>query len=112
MDCPPFPEPLRYVWKAFWRLRRRVPSTDCGPGPITWSDLESYCWVTGDRLASWEIILIETLDDLYLTASAAAIRQASNPESVPVSEGMDILTMDRPKRGRTSRAQALGSTTR
>lgn len=63
---PPFPEALRYLWVAFFRIRRRKGSGLNGPLPIELPDLAAFAVLSGIRLAPWETEIIEDLDDLWL----------------------------------------------
>lgn len=85
LACPPFPTALSYLWQAFLRLRGRAMPTMSGPGPITYSDLDSYTRLTRMSLAPWEVQILENLDDIYLAsvsaAQAADKEQATRPET-------------------------------
>ncbi len=63
---PPFPDALGYIWRTYFRLRRRMASGFAGPNPIGWQDIDAFSRLSGLRLAPWEIDLLERLDDLYL----------------------------------------------
>ena len=65
---PPFPKALAYLWRAYFRLRRRMAGGFAGPNPIGWQDIDAFVRQSGLRLAPWELDLIEALDDLYLEA--------------------------------------------
>lgn len=65
LACPPFPSALGYVWTAFSRLSARRGSNGFSINPIGWPDIEAFLRLSGQRLAPWEIRLIEQLDDLY-----------------------------------------------
>jgi hypothetical protein len=69
LALPPFPKALAYIWRAYFRLRRRTAGGFAGPNPIGWQDIDAFSRQTGLRLAPWEIDLLETLDDLYLAAT-------------------------------------------
>lgn len=62
---------LAYLWQAYHRLRRRK-GGGMGPGPIEWPDIDAFLRLSGVSLVPWEIEVIEELDDLFLTAVAAA----------------------------------------
>lgn len=42
-----------------------------GPAPIGWSEIVSYCRLTGQRLSPWEVSVIEATDNAYLKAMTA-----------------------------------------
>ncbi|NGO50424.1 hypothetical protein G6N73_04385 [Mesorhizobium camelthorni] len=69
LAVPPFPVPLAYLWRAFWRLRRRKGAGMSGREPIEWADLVAYLALTKTTLTPWEIEVIEDLDDLYRAAT-------------------------------------------
>jgi hypothetical protein len=70
LHCPPFPQSLLYIWKAFGRLRRRKGSNGFGMGPIEWPDVDAFCRNTKTQYSEWEIELIEMLDDLLLASQS------------------------------------------
>lgn len=68
LSCGPFPKPVGYLWRAFWRLRRRKGGSGFGLSPIEWPDIDAFVRNARVALVPWEIELIEDLDDLYLVA--------------------------------------------
>lgn len=70
LEVPPFPVELQYIWDAFWRLRRRKGGSGFALSPIEWTDIEAFCRFAGKSLSSWDVSLIEMLDDLYLDSQA------------------------------------------
>jgi hypothetical protein len=62
---PPPPVALAHLWQAFVRLSRRRGGSGFGPAPIGWGDLDAFMRLTGTRLSSWEVEIIEALDDLW-----------------------------------------------
>lgn len=70
LALPPFPEALRYLWRAFARIRRRCGGNGFGPSPITWGDIDAYSRLSGLRLSPWEVEVIEALDDALLASIA------------------------------------------
>lgn len=69
---PPFPLALAYLWDAFTRMRRRCGSNGYSANPISWSDIDGFDRYSGQRLAPWEVKIIEELDDLFLMRSSGA----------------------------------------
>ncbi|TIM07717.1 MAG: hypothetical protein E5Y62_18805 [Mesorhizobium sp.] len=72
LAVPPFPVPLAYLWRAFWRLRRRKGAGISGREPIEWSDLTAFLALTKSTLTPWEVEVIEDLDDLYRAATTSS----------------------------------------
>lgn len=70
LALPPFPEAVRYLWRAFARIRRRNAGNGFGATPITWADLDAYSRLSGMHLKPWEIEIIEMLDDLLLASKS------------------------------------------
>lgn len=70
--CPPFPRSLNYLWRAFYRLRRRKGSNGFAMMPIEWPDIDAFCRNARFPLAEWEVELIEMLDDLFLVSQQSA----------------------------------------
>lgn len=65
---PPFPMALAYLWNAYWRMRRRKGAGMSGHAPIEWPDIDAFVRLGGERLAPWEVEIIEQLDDAFLAA--------------------------------------------
>ncbi|WP_456236465.1 phage tail assembly chaperone [Devosia aurantiaca] len=66
LALPKFPEPVRYIWSAYWDIRSRRGSNGFGVVPITWSDIDAFARLTGLYLVPWEVKIITALDDLWL----------------------------------------------
>lgn len=70
LAVPPFPEELRYLWRAFVRLRNRINGNGMTPARISLQDLDAFNRLSGLRLAPWEVAIIEHLDDALLAANS------------------------------------------
>lgn len=66
LAVPPFPEAVRYLWDAFWRIRSRR-----GAGPLTLGEIADFIRLTGVQLAPWEVEIIERLDNAWRDAGKA-----------------------------------------
>ncbi|PWE57665.1 hypothetical protein DEM27_00175 [Metarhizobium album] len=74
LNCPPLPAALSFLWEIYLRLRSRKSTDGMGNAqPIEWSDFDAFNRLSGLRLQPWEIELLETLDNIYLRARAAAL---------------------------------------
>lgn len=67
LSLPSYPLPLDYLWSIYSRLRRRKGGGFSGPAPIEWTDIDAFCRIGKITLSPWEIEIIESLDDLYLS---------------------------------------------
>jgi hypothetical protein len=78
LECPPFPQAAERAWGVWHRLRTRRGPGATGPAPITWTDIDAFLRVTGNRLASPEIGFVEIIDNAYLksTAAPASVEEA------------------------------------
>ncbi len=83
VERPPFPAPLRYLWRLFWRLRRRKAGNGYGPNPIEWPDIDAFVRNARLKLSPFEIETIEMLDDAFLAA------QREKPDLDPLTETED-----------------------
>lgn len=77
LALPPFPEALRYLWRAFSRIRNRVNGNGYSMPRITMLDLDAFNRLSGLRLLPWEIEIIELLDDALLKSTG---EQEDEPE--------------------------------
>lgn len=42
-------------------------SSQLGPGPITFQEIEAYCRLTETQMLPWEVMAIREMDDAVLT---------------------------------------------
>lgn len=94
LAMPAYPAALDYLWKAYWRLRRRKAGGMSGPSPIEWPDLGEFNRSARLNLAPWEFQILERVDDAYLLAQAEQAEQEANPNQTAAddSEGVkDVL---------------------
>lgn len=73
---PPFPEAVRYLWNAYWRIRARAGGGETGPQPIRWPDIDAFIRLAGLRFAPWEVRIIEVIDDAWLRLFQAEVDEA------------------------------------
>ena len=55
--------PYRYLWNLYRRLASRRQYSDGIPLSISFTEIESYSKLTRTPLDSWEVSIIEALDD-------------------------------------------------
>lgn len=67
---PDFPEELRYLWRAYLRMRNRTAPGFAGVNPIGWGEIDAFVRNSRLSLAPWEIEVIEALDDAFMEAKA------------------------------------------
>ena len=67
--APVLPAALSYLWNHFAMLHRCRGNNGFGPNPISWSEMQAYCYMTGARLAPWEVEAIRLLDDEFLLST-------------------------------------------
>lgn len=70
---PPF---AVHVWNTFSRLANARGGTGFGPAPLSFSEIDAFCRLTGERLDFWEIDAIRELDDAYLEEAAARAKDS------------------------------------
>lgn len=56
-----------YLLRWFWQIRRRTHHGFSGPQPITWPDIDHWATRSGNAPESWEIRIIEILDDVFFS---------------------------------------------
>lgn len=74
-DAPEVPECGYHAWEIWWRLNARRPSGDTQT-PISWSEMQSFCNMTGVLLVPSDVAMIESLDNAYLIAVSEERRGA------------------------------------
>lgn len=65
LQGPEFPDLLGHIWLDFLELRRTKKSTELGPEPIDYKDLEAWSNMTGATPTPRDIELILRLDGAY-----------------------------------------------
>jgi hypothetical protein len=68
------PPAVAYLWSAFLRLHCRRGSNGFGASPLSWSEIDAFCRLSGVRLAPWEVEIVEALDDAYMAEQAKDAR--------------------------------------
>lgn len=82
LETPPLPKALAYLWKAYFRLRRRCSGGFTGPNPVSWRDFDAFARQARLALAPWEIEILERIDDCYLQPS---ITKRAAPKDQPAN---------------------------
>jgi len=62
----PLPPAAAYLWGTFLRLHTRRGNNGFGVLPLSWSEIDAFCRLSGVRLAPWEVEIVEALDDAYM----------------------------------------------
>jgi hypothetical protein len=77
-DSPKLPREMRYLWRTFLSLHRARTSNGWGPNPITWSEMDAFCRLTGSPLDPWEAEAVRALDEAFLEVAAGANEGATH----------------------------------
>lgn len=62
---PPFPDAGISVWDAWLDLHDARQPGMSGPGPLTFSEIDAYIRLTGNRLRSWQVEAIRSMDRVF-----------------------------------------------
>lgn len=92
---PAFPDGAAYLWTCYLRLRHRAAPGFAGPSPVTWQDIDAFIRRSGMRLASWEIRVIERLDDVFLgrIADDDAPPKSAPVDGTPMRDGASLKAL-------------------
>lgn len=71
-NAPDMPELVAHVWQFFVRLHKRRGSNGMGENPLLYSEIESWCRLSGISLYQWELDTIEAIDDAYMSEQSEA----------------------------------------
>lgn len=74
LQIPDFPEEYTHAWEAYRDLAAQRGSNGFGPSPISYSEMEAYCRLTGRVLYSYEVEGITIIDGAYLLAQSNAAK--------------------------------------
>lgn len=77
LDLPHLPAPLVYLWNLYARLSARRSAGGFGPSRLSWQDIDAFQRVTGRKFNSWEVEVVEALDDIEVTAMNEASKRAA-----------------------------------
>jgi hypothetical protein len=69
LRIPPFPEPIRTLWNKFLSLHEGRTYGINGVNPISYTDMDAWMRVTGNRLDQWEVEAVMRIDKAWLKAS-------------------------------------------
>ena len=69
-DAPSLPDGLATLWSDFMDLHSSRSVGMGGAGPISYSDLDAWQRVTGNRLERWQIKAIRRADNAYFASRA------------------------------------------
>jgi hypothetical protein len=67
LEGPQLPEVLAYLWGGFVELSAARSSTDAGPNPVGWLEIEAWARLTRRSLSAWEVDVLRSLDVVWLT---------------------------------------------
>lgn len=74
-EGPDIPECGYHAWEIWWRLNARRPSGETQT-PISYSEMHSFCDMTGVILVPNDVQMIEAIDNAYLIAVSEERRGA------------------------------------
>jgi hypothetical protein len=74
-EQPEIPECAYHAWEIWWRLNARRPTGE-NQTPISWSEMQSFCAMSGVVLLPDDVAMIEALDNAYLIAVSEERRGA------------------------------------
>jgi hypothetical protein len=69
-DQPEISDDYEHVWTWFWQLNARRQQGMNGPQAITFTEIEAWSRLTGERLLREEITILIRMDDGYRQALA------------------------------------------
>lgn len=70
LDGPPFPNNVSHIWSLFIELSGTRPVGFSGPLPITYTEIKSYCDLSGIEIRPYEVSAIKYLDNIFIKESA------------------------------------------
>lgn len=76
---PTLPPLAAYAWDVFCELHSARPVGMGGVSPITYSEVDAYCRLTGAQLSPLDVYLVRTIDEVFLTD----IHRTSDAENAP-----------------------------
>jgi hypothetical protein len=66
LDTGDIPEHLEYIWNWFIELNNTRQHAEYGRLPITYSEMQAWCELTGSKPSSNDVKLIKLIDSLLL----------------------------------------------
>jgi hypothetical protein len=95
LKVPEFPKELSYLWRIHQRLRRRTASGFNGPNPIEWRAIDAFVRRTGFELTSWEIEMLEAIDDAFMQPSYVPVAKPAAPatELIDASDTKSVRSL-------------------
>lgn len=74
LDGPDCPELLEPLWYLFIQLSRGRTSNGFGANPLAWADIDAWGRLTATDPTPWEIDLLVTLDNVWMTQQAKSMQ--------------------------------------
>jgi hypothetical protein len=74
LDGPLMPECTELVWEVFCKLHS-TRQAGMGVSPISYTEIECYCRLTGIKLYQWQLRAIKTIDDAYLKSQRESTKE-------------------------------------
>ena len=71
---PPLPDGCDALWAAFKDLSNARGQGGMGPGPLAFSEIESYARLQGIAFSAWEVGTLQALDAAWLAVAVAAMK--------------------------------------
>lgn len=63
-----FPRLLSHVWSFFCELQSARTAGFSGANPLSYSEIESWCRLSGNSLTPYDVAVIKQLDNTYMKA--------------------------------------------
>lgn len=65
-----FPDAASHIWAAFIELHDGRTYGMSGPNPISYDTIQSWCKLSGVDLSYWEVRIIKSIDNIYITTQS------------------------------------------
>ena len=64
-----------HLWKVFHELCASRQFNNGNPQPLTYTEINSYCSLFGERLSRFDLAALRRLDTAWIDAASAAARR-------------------------------------
>ena len=65
-----FPDVASHLWATFIELHDGRTYGMSGPNPLSYDIIKSWCELTGVDLSPWEVTIIKSLDNIWITITS------------------------------------------
>ncbi|MFD2248942.1 hypothetical protein FHS82_001058 [Pseudochelatococcus lubricantis] len=105
-DVPPAGE---HLWQWFWELEKGRTGNGYGPSPFSWSDIDAWARLHGERPRPWELAILRAMDAERLRVSSDSTGKSKSGQAMQPAKYSNIVSGFRMLMGKQPKNVEAGS---